>query len=185
MAQARQALRGESLADVVYRVLRDQARNLEPHRLPEGLGLTAVDQPIPGFYTKRYVHYFEKHGPRLVNAIAQDNWVLGEAGDLSAMDLRQLMLELEQRYFSEYADAWSQALGRISLQRSDSLRQHADGLAGLASVQSPLVQLLQQVRENTRLSAASDRLQAMGEAVQEAASSVLTSQLYVQSRIME
>ncbi|RMT86767.1 hypothetical protein ALP39_01169 [Pseudomonas marginalis pv. marginalis] len=179
VAQARQALRGESLADVVYRVLRDQARSLEPHRLAEGPGLSAVDQPIPGFYTKRYVHYFEKHGPRLVNAIAQDNWVLGEAGDLSAMDLRQLMLELEQRYFSEYADAWSQALGRISLQRSDSLRQHADGLAGLASAQSPLVQLLQQVRENTRLPAAGDRLQAVGEAVQEAASSVLTTQLSV------
>jgi type VI secretion system protein ImpL len=177
VAQARQVLRGESLADVVYRVLRDQATSLEPYRLAEGRGLAGVDQPIPGFYTKRYVQYFEKHGPRLVNAIAQDNWVLGEAGDLSAMDLRQLMRALEQRYFSEYADAWSQAIGRVSLQHSDSLRQHADGLANLASAQSPMVQLLQQIRENTRLPAAGDRLQAVGEAVQEAASSMLATQL--------
>lgn len=83
VADARQELRGESLAQGVYRVLREQARDLEPYRLVDGVGFTAAEQSIPGFYTKRYVQYFEKHGPRLVNAIAQDNWLLGENGDLA------------------------------------------------------------------------------------------------------
>ncbi|MDC6690131.1 ImcF-related family protein, partial [Leclercia adecarboxylata] len=103
------------------------------------------------FYTKRYVQYFEAQGPRLVNAITQDNWVLGQGADLSPQDLRRLMAELRQRYFSEYADAWSDALGRVRLQETDNLRQDAEQLMNLTSAQSPLIRLLQQVRENTRL----------------------------------
>lgn len=151
VAQAREALRGESLADGVYRVLREQARSLEPLRLAEGKVFAAIDPPVPGFYTKRYVQYFEAQGPRLVNAITQDNWVLGEGTDLGTEDLRRLMAELQQRYFSEYADAWSDALGRVRLQETDNLRQDAEQLMNLTSAQSPLIRLLQQVRENTRL----------------------------------
>lgn len=151
VAQARQVLRGESLADVVYRVLREQARDLEPLRLAEGAALAAADQPIPGFYTKRFLQYFDAQGPRLVNAIAQDNWVLGESADLSALELRRLILALEQRYFSEYADVWSSALGQLRRVPSDDLKQDAARLASLTSARSPLVLLLQQVRENTLL----------------------------------
>lgn len=163
VAQARLQLRGESLADVVYRALRDQAQGLEPLRLAAGRGFTAVEPSIPGFYTKRYVQYFEKQGARLVNGIAQDNWVLGASADLSAMDLRRLMQELEQRYFSEYADAWSQAIGQVRPLESDSLSERADHLASLTSAQSALVQVLQQVRENTRLLSAGDRLAALSQ----------------------
>ncbi|WP_164673261.1 ImcF-related family protein, partial [Pseudomonas viridiflava] len=70
---------------------------------------------------------------------------------LSAIELRRLIVELQQRYFSEYADAWSQALGQVRLRETDNLRQDAEQLARLTSAQSPLVLLLQQVRENTRL----------------------------------
>jgi len=151
VAQARAALRGESLADVVYRVLREQSRDLEPLRLAEGKVFAAIEPSVPGFYTKRYVQYFETQGPRLVNAIAQDNWVLGEGTDLSAEDLQRLMTELQQRYFSEYAQAWSDVLGRVRLLPTDSLRGDAERLAGLTSAQSPVLLLLQQLRENTRL----------------------------------
>ena len=151
VAQARQVLRGESLADVVYRVLREQARDLEPLRLGEGAALAGVDSPIPGFYTKRFLQYFDAQGPRLVSAIAQDNWVLGESADLSALELRRLILALEQRYFSEYADVWSRALGQVRGVASDDLKQDAARLASLTSARSPLVLLLQQVRENTLL----------------------------------
>ncbi len=184
VAEARNELRGESLAEVVYRALRNQARILEPYRLAEGRGLAVAEQPIPGFYTKRYVQYFEKQGPRLVNAIAQDNWVLGESVDLSPMDLRQLMQELEQRYFNEYADTWSHAIGQVRLQESDSLSQHADRLSSLASAQSPLLKLLRQVRENTRLLSANDRLEAVSQQADElgaAASIVLLSELHEQA----
>lgn len=47
VAQARQALRGESLADVVYRVLREQALNLEPYRLTGGTVLLRLTNLFP------------------------------------------------------------------------------------------------------------------------------------------
>ncbi|TFY90524.1 type VI secretion system membrane subunit TssM [Pseudomonas kairouanensis] len=160
VAQARLQLRGESLADVVYRALREQAQGLEPLHLAQGRSFTVGETAIAGFYTKRYVQYFERQGARLVNGIAQDNWVLGAATDLSAMDLRRLLLELEQRYFSEYAEAWSQAVSQVRLVESDSLSQAAEQLASLTSAQSALVQVLQQVRENTRLLSTQERLEA-------------------------
>ena len=163
IAQAREQLRGESLVDVVYRAQREQARGLEPLRLAEGRAFTAADPLIPGFYTKKYVQYFETQGARLINAIVQDNWVLGTGADLSAMDLRRLTLELEQRYFSEYAETWSQAIGQIQWLESESLSQSVDQLSSLTSAQSELVQLLQQVREHTRLLSSSDRLQALSQ----------------------
>ena len=167
VARARQVLRGESLAEAVYRALREQARDLAPQRLTDGRVFTQPEPPIPGFYSQRYLRYFDKQGPRLVNAIAQDNWVLGQGTDLSAGDLRRLMRELEQRYFSEYADAWSHALGQVRLRDSESLKHTADQLANLTSAQSALVQLLQQVRENTRLLPTPDRLDAVREQVGE------------------
>ncbi|MDP0971177.1 ImcF-related family protein, partial [Klebsiella pneumoniae] len=89
--------------------------------------------------------------------------VLGVGADLSDMDLRRLMLELEQRYFSEYADAWSEAIGQLQLSESDSLSQGVDRLANLTSAQSSLVQLLRHVRENTRLLSTNDRLEALNQ----------------------
>ncbi|MCS4246417.1 type VI secretion system membrane subunit TssM [Pseudomonas sp. BIGb0164] len=185
IAQARQALRGESLAEVVYRVLREQSRNLEPYRLADGRVFEGLDPPIPGFYGKRYLQYFEKQGPRLVNAIAQDNWVLGEATDLSAMDLRRLMVELQQRYFSEYADAWANALGGIRLRSTEDLKQGAEQLANLTSAQSPLVLMLQQTLENTRLLPGNATLEtlthdaggALGTAIQSRVPEALLGQL--------
>ena len=168
VATAREKLRGESLADAVYRALREQSRNLEPVRLAEGKVFAGIDPPIPGFYSKRYVQYFEAQGPRLVNAIAQDNWVLGQSTDLSAMELRRLMAELHQRYFSEYADVWSAALGQVKLQRTDSLKQDAEQLASLTSAQSPLLQLLLSLRENTRLLPTPQLLSTLAPAVGEA-----------------
>lgn len=163
VAQARQVLRGEPLAGVVYRALREQARSLEPYRFsqhldPQGRVFAGIDQPIPGFYTQRYWRYFEAQGAQLVDLIVQDNWVLGESSDLSPMDSRRLMVELEQRYFSDYADAWSEALGRIRLQGTETILQGIEQLASLTSAQSPLLQVLQQVREHTRFPSATSGL---------------------------
>ncbi|MFS9669177.1 ImcF-related family protein, partial [Klebsiella pneumoniae] len=82
--------------------------------------------------------------------------LLGQAGMgfaylMQELPQERLMLELEQRYFSEYADAWSEAIGQLQLSESDSHSQGVDRLANLTSAQSSLVQLLRHVRENTRL----------------------------------
>ena len=156
VAQARQVLRSESLANVVYRMLREQARNLPDYRFSQHLGpqgslFVGTDYVIPGFYTQQgYQQYFSVQGSMLVTDILSDNWVLGESSGISGMDLRRLMVELEQLYFRDYANYWGEAVGRIALPTINDFSDGAEQLAGLTSANSPILQLLIEVRENTR-----------------------------------
>ncbi|TDF82459.1 type VI secretion system membrane subunit TssM [Pseudomonas sp. H9] len=159
VAQARQILRSESLANVVYRALREQGRSLPEYRLSQHLGsqgelFYGTDYAIPGFYTQQgYQQYFSIQGVTLVNDILRDNWVLGEGSGISDMDLRGLMVELEQLYFRDYANYWSEAIGQVGLQPFGDAGEGADQVAGLISANSPVLQLLMAIRENTRFQA--------------------------------
>lgn len=171
VAQAREALRSESLAVVVYRMLSEQARHLPPYRLsqylgPQGSRLLGTDQVIPGFYTRQgYEQYFSVQGTALVTELLRDNWVLGEGTGLSGRDLRRLMIELERLYFSDYADHWSEAVGQVSPQPLSDTREGADQLAGLTSAHSPILHMLVQVRENTRIQTVAERINGVTPAV--------------------
>ncbi|WP_311968405.1 type VI secretion system membrane subunit TssM [Pseudomonas baltica] len=162
VAQARQVLRSESLAAVVYRVLREQARDLPDYRLsqhlgPQGAVFIGTDYVIPGFYTQNgYQQYFITQGANMVRDILRDNWVLGEGGDLSTVDLRQLMVELEQLYFHDYANYWSDAVAGIELEAMNDAGDGADQVGSLTSANSPLLQLLTEIRQNTRFPAPLD-----------------------------
>ncbi|WP_455229698.1 type VI secretion system membrane subunit TssM [Geopseudomonas aromaticivorans] len=174
VAQAREVLRRESLANVVYRMLREQARSLPDYRLsqklgPQGALLAGSDQAIPGFYTQRgYQQYFVAQGSGLVREILRDNWVLGEGEKLSVNDLGRLLVEMEQLYFRDYANHWAEALAQLALEPLGSAQQGAEQLAGLTAANSPLLALLVEVRDNTRfpgLASAADQAAAAGEAL--------------------
>ncbi|MDQ3201289.1 MAG: type VI secretion system membrane subunit TssM, partial [Pseudomonadota bacterium] len=164
VAQARQVLRSESLANVVYRMLREQARNLPEYRFsqhlgPQGALFVGTDYVIPGFYTQQgYEQYFSIQGSALVTDILRDNWVLGEGSGISGMDLRRLMVELEQLYFRDYANFWSEAVGQVALPPINNAGEGAEQLAGLTSANSPVLQLLVEVRENTRFPVIADSM---------------------------
>lgn len=163
VAQARKILRSESLAAVVYRMLREQASQLPQYRLsqylgPQGILLAGTDQVIPGFYTRRgYEQYFSVQGTALVTELLRDNWVLGEGTGLSSMDLRRLMVELERLYFHDYADHWSEAIGQVTLASINDAGEGAGQLAGLTSAHSPILRMLVQIRENTRFQSVTER----------------------------
>ncbi|MFJ7885868.1 type VI secretion system membrane subunit TssM [Pseudomonas sp. NPDC096917] len=167
IAQARQALRNESLASVVYRMLRDQAHALAPYSFDQHLGpqggvFSGADYAIPGFYTEQgYKQYFSVQGATLVSEILRDNWVLGEGNSISPMDMRKLMVELEQLYFRDYATHWSEAVGQLALQPFNTAREGAEQFAGLTSANSAVVQLLLEVRANTRFPSLVEDLEAL------------------------
>ena len=156
VAQARDVLRRESLANVVYRMLREQAHSLPDYRLSQQLGpqagfFTGGDYAIPGFYTQRgYQQYFVAQGGGLVREILRDNWVLGNGESLSANDLGRLLVEMEQLYFRDYANHLGEAVAQLALEPLGSAAQGAQQLAGLTAANSPLLQLLVAVRDNTR-----------------------------------
>ncbi len=155
VADARQQLRGESLASVIYRMLREQARRLPEYRLEQHLGpqallLTSRSNSIPGFYTKSgYEQMFLAQGADLVRNMLKDNWVLGNSDDLSPRDLARLSSEMEALYFQDYADQWINAIARLQLEPLGAPGAGAERLSGLAAANSPITRLLQEVRENT------------------------------------
>ncbi|EJK99089.1 type VI secretion protein TssM2 [Pseudomonas fluorescens Q2-87] len=162
VVQAREALRSESLAGIVYKTLHEQASHLPLYRISQHLGsqgalLTGADHGIPGFYTRQgYEQYFSVRGAMIVTELLRDDWVLGEGEGLSGMDMRRLMVEVEQLYFRDYADHWSEAVGRVALQTVNSAG--AVQFAGLTSAHSPILKMLVQVRENTRFKATAERI---------------------------
>ncbi|MBB2494259.1 type VI secretion system membrane subunit TssM [Aquipseudomonas ullengensis] len=166
VAEARQILRSESLANVVYRMLRDQARSLPEYSLAQQLGNQATlflgsDYAIPGLYTQKgYQQYFVAQGVSLVRDILRDNWVLGEGSSLSDNDLSRLLVELEQLYFRDYANYWGEAIAQLGLEPIGNSAQGILQLSALTAANSPLLQILVEVRENTRfdLPAAADQV---------------------------
>nr|WP_314873990.1 type VI secretion system membrane subunit TssM [uncultured Pseudomonas sp.] len=166
VTEARQVLRRESLSAVVYRVLREQARSLPEYRLsqhtgPHGAVFVGTDYVVPGFYTQRgYQQYLMVQGTSLVQDILRDNWVLGEGGNLSGADMRKLLVELEQLYFNDYANYWSEAIGQVRLATFVNAEEGAGQLAGLNAANSPLLQMLTEVRENTRFMEVADAADA-------------------------
>ncbi|BCQ61109.1 hypothetical protein PBOI14_28590 [Pseudomonas sp. Boi14] len=129
-----------------------------------------ADYVIPGFYTQQgYQQYFSIKGASLVSEILHDNWVLGEGSDISGMDLRQLMVKLEQLYFRDYANHWGEAVGRVALEPITDAAEGADQVAGLTSANSPIVQLLVEVRENTRFPVLAEPSDELAEAASQAA----------------
>jgi type VI secretion system protein ImpL len=157
VADARAELRSESLATVVYRMLREQAASLPDYRLAQHLGpqaalLTSSDNIIPGFFTRAgYSQTFMAEGGELVREILRDNWVLGESDELSIADLNRLMVEMEQLYFEDYAGQWADALSRLHIEPLGTATAGASQLTGLTAANSPLLMLLTEVRNNTRL----------------------------------
>ena len=172
VAQARQALRGESLANVVYRTLIEQASSLPPYSLEEKIAgqehlFSFSDFSFPGFYTQLgYQQFFLGQGADLVRDILRDNWVVGDSDSLSANDLSHLLVEVEQLYFRDYANYWSDAVGQLALQPLEDAEQAADELAGLTAANTPVLQLLVEIRNNTRIAGMADAAADAGEAAE-------------------
>ncbi|MBM7063374.1 type VI secretion system membrane subunit TssM [Pseudomonas sp. UL073] len=156
VAQARDALRRQPLAEVVYQRLRDQARNLPDYRLADRLGAQAAifsgtDFVIPGFYTQRgYLQMLVAQSGEVMQNVLQDNWVFGSDDSLGGADLTRLQRDVEQLYFRDYADLWGQAINALALEPIGSAEQGAEQLAALSAANSPLLTLLEEVRSNTR-----------------------------------
>lgn len=157
ISDARRELRRESLASVLYRTLVEQSGSLPEYRLinhlgPRGALLTSNQNTLPGFYTRSgYQQMFLARGNDLVQDMLRDNWVLGGDDELSSQDRSRLMLEMEQLYFEDYAHHWGELLGRIALDPLPDAQQAAQNMSILAAANSPLVKLLEQVRNNTLL----------------------------------
>ena len=157
IARARQQLRKEPSVIWVYQSIKnsDAASALPAFHFADVLSsdnqvFSGADYAIPGLYTQQgYALVFLGQGLSLVRKAIENNWVLGEATDLSDMEVRRLYSAVENQYFRDYARYWTQALNRLQILKNNTLTQEADQVLAMTSGDQPLISIIQAVRKNT------------------------------------
>ncbi|GJD47750.1 hypothetical protein OPKNFCMD_0460 [Methylobacterium crusticola] len=151
---------------------------------------------VPFFFT--YAGFFEAFIDRfgdVAEAVDRDRWVLGPAGEQQAYTNQygSLFADLLKLYARDFVPAWNQSLARLKMRSLSSDKPRYLALQAVASPTSPLKQIIESIRDETRLTRerpagagraeADPRVakaktilgQAAGSAAERAASSVLPS----------
>ncbi|MFA5123811.1 type VI secretion system membrane subunit TssM [Zavarzinia sp.] len=171
---AQSALAQISLADRAFETLRSRALAAGAGRewrattaggndlalvfTAEGGDLDAVT--VPFFFTYRGFQESLVPGVRGIgDELRRDAWVLGTPGESAAVTQQygRLATDLMRRYGTEFRAAWTQALGRLRIKplggEGVAARQ---SLAAAAAPTSPIVQIIQSVRDESALTGPAD-----------------------------
>lgn len=154
--QARQTLRKEPLSQVVYQELVTQARSLPDYQVGRAFadrGLFFADNHyrIPGLYTQQgYQQFLLDQGAQVVQGLLRDNWVLGDSAEITPLGLQRLLNQVADLYFRDYGNHWSAAISQLRLEPIESASHGARLLGTLTAVQSPVLDLLREIRDNTQ-----------------------------------
>jgi type VI secretion system protein ImpL len=150
-----------TLENIYARIKQEGMRELDPTHLREFLqeapvGVSAFShQPeVPGFFTKRgWRAYVQDRIEQEAEDPGGEEWVLGkESPSLvnSFQDPEQLTVQLEQRYFQEYAAAWERFLRQISYRSFSDIRGTSEMLRAVGDpFNSPLTYVLGRVTKQT------------------------------------
>lgn len=126
------------------------------------------DNAIPAMFT---VHGFGSAFSQDTEIAASEaltgNWVLGDSITISRTpeEIKKLTEKLRENYVKDYIRTWESILADIRLSKTEDLQQTDAIIVHLISDNSPLLQLLQTLHENTYfepISNASEKLQNLG-----------------------
>lgn len=106
---------------------------------------------ISKFYTPAgFRRLYKSEQATIVKNTLYNDWVVAEE-DTNVAAKTELTKQMENLYFQDFIDHWQKLLGSLQIRRCATLPQYAAMLKLLANPNSPLMQLLQQVKENTTL----------------------------------
>jgi len=111
---------------------------------------------IPALFTRDSLQkWFLDRAARVTELALIDAWVLGRRDniDFSLADQQQLQAGLHNLYSQEYVRHWRAALSRLNIHNFEDLNHGVQLLESLGSSYQPLAGVLQQLRENTSLTA--------------------------------
>ena len=118
-------------------------------RFPGAAGFVVDNYEIPGAFTDRGWPAMQdalKHVDRFFQA---DDWVLGESQHVS-LDRAKLVSDLRTMYVADYIRRWEAFLGAAAVVPYGSVTDASRKLAQLGANQSPLLELLALVSQNTK-----------------------------------
>lgn len=152
---------------LVYKELKDEAKekNLNDFRFSNVLGSYASafegsDYIIPGFYTKKgFEQIIIKDGKPLIKKLVANNWVVGYSTDLSDAELNEMYAKVLNYYFIDYKKYWAEALSSLKIPTYKSISEINNQLTVLTSGTSPIIGVLQALKENTLIYTPAEKLQ--------------------------
>lgn len=176
VSDAREAIVNLPLADQAYASIKDRAANIGPvdFNLIERVGApgervfeTVDGSPIttvgvPGLFTfEGYWGFFLEELAAARERLDDDQWVLGSAAPRVGYEqqLRNLERDLHRAYRIEFNAAWREMFALIELAPMSNDAPRYETLAAAASpVASPILELVEAVDEQTRLSRLYDEI---------------------------
>lgn len=106
---------------------------------------------IPGIFTPDGFLEFMLHRlPLVIEEEQSGDWVLA-GNSVDGTDRQQLGLKVMDRYVNDYIRIWTSVLGRIRVVKFGDMQRGSAILRGLAGAQSPLLQIISLLRDNTSL----------------------------------
>jgi len=114
---------------------------------------TNLSSEIPGIYSiLNFKDVYYSQIAHTCREITNGNWVLGKKpqSNFSDIMLNQLASEVKAIYLNEYAVVWNDILTKIKFEQFQNLNQIIELLELLNDPQSPLIQLITTIKNNTQ-----------------------------------
>ncbi len=173
IVETRQFLQSLPSFQLAYVILKNTNSNNVPHEINIGTTKSAatvftthdITNQIPKMFTSSiFSQIIASEVTTAAEETTQGNWVLGKPIQASQVDVSTLADQLRTAYVNNYIDLWESVLANIQLHEPRDL-SHLDAMIQLLlSNDSPLLQLLRTVHDNTffePVSSASPKLQSM------------------------
>lgn len=110
-----------------------------------------VENQVPNLFTAtKFSSVYSQEIALAATEALQGNWVIGNAETLpSPATINELVAEVRARYVANYIDLWESLLSNLKLASPSNLLQTDTMITTLMSDSSPLLRLLQTLKQNT------------------------------------
>lgn len=166
IAEARSLLQRHPTADAIYAELQAEAGQTGaamPLNVVSALGAASSDLLmlrsqaglsviVPGLYTRQgFYEIFLKRAPVLVRNAVEGDWISGSGTTADPQQTASLLQQVKDDYTRDYIKQWQSVVGQIELRALPDLPSLVAGMQVLAGPKSPLMQLIQLVKNQTDL----------------------------------
>lgn len=154
ISQARSQLTNLSGVDLAYVILKSMANNNSDSPIKLGTDSAVftsknLANQIPNMFTSEgFKTILAGEIATAANEAVQGNWIIGNA-ITTTQDPGTLSEQLRSKYISNYIDIWESQLANIRLSSPKDLNELNNMLDKLTSDNSPLLQMLQTIQQNT------------------------------------
>ena len=166
IADARQQLRQQPDADAVYgrlKALSYNAPNAQSLDVATALGVagsqllmlrTQAGLPtvVPALYTRDgFYQIYLKQAPILVRGLDATDWVMGVNDGAAVQSAAVILQAVTNDYVRDYIAQWQSVISQIALRSLPDLPSLSGGLQTMAGQDSPLVQFITLIKQQTDL----------------------------------